>query len=330
MSIASKAARPIGLALFAMLLGARAYAADPVFVVVGSSCSTLFNCYPAYIVLKQPSAVADTDKLLVCNRQEAIGKGNMGLCGYAGQVSIKAKSTITSSSLIGVCFGGTSSSTPDSCNEGDNTPEDQEGWNLASAVFGTIAGTQPQPPTDPVFSGEALLNWTPPFMNTDGSPLTNLAGFRVYYGTSVSALNQTVQIPGATTSYYSITGLSAGTWYFAVSAYATNGAESNRSAIAMKSISTGETLPPAENGQLCLVDGDPTGGRAVYASTTSGRGAQVGTLSVGPVSQPVGTISPVTRARCSCVDIKNWSGIVYSKVASPAGYVSSCKNYGTL
>ena len=333
MSIASKAARLLGLVLFAMLLGARAYAADPVFVVVGS-CSTLFNCYPGHIVLKQPSAVADTDKLLVCNRQEPTGKGSMGNCGNAGQVTIKAKSTIASTALIGVCFGGTSSSTAASCDEYDNanTPADQEGWNVASVVFGAGTPTQPQPPTNPSFPGEALLTWIAPFMNTDGTSLTNLAGFRVYYGISASTLSQTVQIPGPTATFYNITGLGAGTWYFAVSAYATNGSESTRSAVVLKTVSGTPpvgTPPPAENGQLCLVDGSSTGSRPVYASSADGRGAQVGDLLVGPTSQPAGTANPVTRARCSCVDLKNWSGVIYSKVASPAGYVSSCKNYGT-
>ncbi len=32
--------------------------------------------------------------------------------------------------------------------------------------------------------GTATLSWTPPTQNTDGSPLTDLAGYRVYWGTS--------------------------------------------------------------------------------------------------------------------------------------------------
>ena len=33
-----------------------------------------------------------------------------------------------------------------------------------------------------VATGSATLSWTPPTTNTDGSPLTNLAGYKVYWG----------------------------------------------------------------------------------------------------------------------------------------------------
>jgi hypothetical protein len=32
--------------------------------------------------------------------------------------------------------------------------------------------------------GQATLSWTAPDENTDGTPLINLAGYRIYYGTS--------------------------------------------------------------------------------------------------------------------------------------------------
>jgi hypothetical protein len=38
-------------------------------------------------------------------------------------------------------------------------------------------------------TGSATVSLTPPAQNTDGSPLTDLAGMRVYYGTSSSSLN---------------------------------------------------------------------------------------------------------------------------------------------
>lgn len=34
----------------------------------------------------------------------------------------------------------------------------------------------------PVAAGSAVLDWTPPVLNTDGTPLTDLAGFRVSWG----------------------------------------------------------------------------------------------------------------------------------------------------
>lgn len=81
---------------------------------------------------------------------------------------------------------------------------------------------------------QAKLTWTPPTTNTDGSALTDLAGYRVYYGTNSSALNQvqTVASAGATTA--TVTALAAGTWYFALEAFTAAGAESLPSTVVSK------------------------------------------------------------------------------------------------
>ncbi|HLS81789.1 MAG TPA: putative Ig domain-containing protein [Steroidobacter sp.] len=84
--------------------------------------------------------------------------------------------------------------------------------------------------------GSATLSWTPPTQNTDGSTLTNLAGYRIVYGASPTTLNRMAEVdnPGLTT--YVVTGLNAGTWYFAVKAYTSSGVESALSNVASKSI----------------------------------------------------------------------------------------------
>jgi hypothetical protein len=85
-------------------------------------------------------------------------------------------------------------------------------------------------------NGSATLSWTPPTQNTDGSTLTNLTGYRVVYGRSSTSLDQIVQIANAGASAYTVTGLSSGTWYFAVKAYNSAGAESNVSNVGTKAI----------------------------------------------------------------------------------------------
>lgn len=82
----------------------------------------------------------------------------------------------------------------------------------------------------------ATLSWTAPTQNTDGSQLTNLAGFRIYYGTSSTALNQTIQVANPSVSTYVIDGLAPATYYFAVRAYTSGGAESANSNVASKSL----------------------------------------------------------------------------------------------
>ena len=85
-------------------------------------------------------------------------------------------------------------------------------------------------------SGTATVSWTAPTTNTDGSTLTNLAGYNIYYGTSTGGLTQKVIISNPSVTTYVITGLTPGTWYFAVAAYTTNGTQSNLSGIASKTI----------------------------------------------------------------------------------------------
>ncbi|MEP7244039.1 MAG: putative Ig domain-containing protein [Gammaproteobacteria bacterium] len=75
-------------------------------------------------------------------------------------------------------------------------------------------------------AGAVTLEWAPPLVNTDGTALTNLAGYRITYGTSTTSLSRTVQISNAGTSRYLIEGLSPGTWYFALKSYSSTGVES--------------------------------------------------------------------------------------------------------
>jgi Putative Ig domain len=89
--------------------------------------------------------------------------------------------------------------------------------------------------TDSV-NGSLTLTWTPPTENTNGSTLTNLAGYRIYYGTSSGALNQTVQVSNAGTASYVVGNLSPGTWYFRVRAYNTAGSESANSNLASRAV----------------------------------------------------------------------------------------------
>jgi len=87
----------------------------------------------------------------------------------------------------------------------------------------------------PAATGTASLSWSPPTQNTDGSALTNLAGFYLYFGRSPSTLTQIVTIAGASATSYVLTGLSSGSWYFALSAYTAAGIESALSSVATKS-----------------------------------------------------------------------------------------------
>ncbi len=79
----------------------------------------------------------------------------------------------------------------------------------------TIAVKAPVLPT----TGSATLSWTEPTENTDGTPITGLAGYHIYYGTSQGSLTSTITVASATETSYVITGLAPGTYYFTVVAF---------------------------------------------------------------------------------------------------------------
>lgn len=108
--------------------------------------------------------------------------------------------------------------------------------SLPAFSITVAAAPPPAPPPPPPVTGSATLSWQAPTQNTDNSALTNLAGYRIVYGTSQSSLDRTVTVSTPGTTTYVIDNLSAGTWYFAVRAYNSSGVESANSAIASKTI----------------------------------------------------------------------------------------------
>ena len=71
------------------------------------------------------------------------------------------------------------------------------------------------------------LTWQPPTENSDGTPLTNLAGYTVYYGTASQSYSQSIKLSNPGLSTYVVDNLPAGTYYFAIAAYDSSGAQSS-------------------------------------------------------------------------------------------------------
>ena len=88
----------------------------------------------------------------------------------------------------------------------------------------------------PSVAGTASLSWSRPTENTNGTPLTNLAGYVIHYGTSSAALNNKISVASASATGVEITNLSPGNWQFEVAAINTANVESQFSAIVGKTI----------------------------------------------------------------------------------------------
>jgi hypothetical protein len=78
-------------------------------------------------------------------------------------------------------------------------------------------------------TGSATLSWSAPTQRSDGSPLTNLAGYRIYYGRMSQTYDYEIEVtnPGIVT--YVIEGLVPGEWYFAAASVDAAGVESEYS-----------------------------------------------------------------------------------------------------
>lgn len=133
--------------------------------------------------------------------------------------SLKAVLGLAVMALILAGCGGAGSSGSSASASSPSTP----------VASGSGSGT---PPT----TGNATLRWTAPTTNSDGTPLTDLAGYYIYYGSSDGAFTHTVNVTSPATVSYVVTNLSSGTWYFAISAYTNTGLVSPQSNVGSKTI----------------------------------------------------------------------------------------------
>ncbi len=85
-------------------------------------------------------------------------------------------------------------------------------------------------------SGSATLTWNPPMQNTNGSRLTNLGGYKIYWGTAHGSYPNSVTVKNPGLATYVVEPLTPGQWFFVVTAVSITGVESAFSNVATKTI----------------------------------------------------------------------------------------------
>ena len=76
-------------------------------------------------------------------------------------------------------------------------------------------------------SGTVTLSWLPPTENNDNTQLTDLAGYKIYYGNSESSMNDTITINNPGLSTYMVENLSTNNdYYFSITTFNSKGIES--------------------------------------------------------------------------------------------------------
>ncbi len=135
-------------------------------------------------------------------------------------------------------------------------------WTSFDAATGELSGT-PQPQHVGTYTGIAIsvsdgeinaaldpfaidvvdvgtesvtLSWTAPMQNTDGSPLIDLAGSKIYYGLSEGSYPNVISIDNAGITTFVVENLTPNTYYFVATAVNSSGVESDYSNVAVKVI----------------------------------------------------------------------------------------------
>lgn len=128
--------------------------------------------------------------------------------------------------LLGLLVGCGDSNTPGLQTSGSGTIQTPPLTVTPPVVSPPVTPPVTVVPTPPVVptSTSVTLSWDAPTENSDGTALTDLAGYYLYYGTASHNYTEKVKL-GVGLSLYAID-LSAGTYYFAMSAYNSTGTES--------------------------------------------------------------------------------------------------------
>lgn len=117
---------------------------------------------------------------------------------------------------------GALTGTPESGDEGpyENISISASDGNASDELGFSITVTQ-------VGEGSVELSWQAPTQNTDGSQLTDLAGYKIYYGTTQGNYTEEVQVDNPGLTSFVVENLSPNTWHFVATAFNDDGIESD-------------------------------------------------------------------------------------------------------
>ena len=185
-----------------------------------------------------------------------------------------------------------------------------DGWTGPQATSGTkqvtISAATKFTLTCTASDGQVTISWTPPTLNTDGSPLTDLAGFNVYRGTSASNLTRVKSVGTAVTSTVD-TGLASGTYIYsatAVNAASVESAKGNTSS----TVVVGSSASQSAQAVVQTIPNPPTGIVTSAATAYEIRSSSTGVLTAAVV----GLIE--IGSPCQ-TDTRTVGGVVYNRVA---------------
>src|SRR5665213_3786824 len=163
--------------------------------------------------------LATTFALSGCGSENSVGSAAQGQStttestGSTGSAASTSSGSSTgsasgSSSVAGT--GSTSGTGSDSTTGSTSSSPGSTGSSGSTSGAGSTSGSGSAGST----AGTATLQWQAPTENTDGTPLTNLAGYEIHYGTTSLQYTSTIQVSNTATTTYAVQNLPADTYYF--------------------------------------------------------------------------------------------------------------------
>jgi hypothetical protein len=152
--------------------------------------------------------------------------GSLGValagCGSNESGSSTAATSTTSTSTTG-------SSPQTAADSGTSTSGSSTTSGSTSGSTTTTGSTGSTTPTTPVAGTSVTLGWVAPTENSNGTPITDLAGYKIHYGTASENYTKVVAVSNPSISRYVMDSLESGTYFFAITAYNSKGIESTLS-----------------------------------------------------------------------------------------------------
>jgi len=85
-----------------------------------------------------------------------------------------------------------------------------------------------------IATASVTLSWAAPTENSDGSTLTNLAGYKIYYGQAQGDYTNSITINNAGITSYVVENLTPSLYYFVATSVNSQGVESAYSNVTIK------------------------------------------------------------------------------------------------
>ena len=196
-------------------------ASSPVFSIVVSAATAPSNAAPA--ITGTPLTTAKAGLLYSFKPSASDANGDALTFSVLNKPSWATFSTVNGQLMGTPTTAGTESNIQIRVSDG-------------KAVSSLLAFSIVVSPASTATAHSVSLGWTPPTEYTDGSVMSDLGSYRIWYGKSANDLSTMVAVNNPSLSSYLVEGLASGVWYFAITAVTRDGAESDNSAVLSASV----------------------------------------------------------------------------------------------